>query len=150
MKYMTGVAAALLCALPLSGAFAWGSKSSNNAEQMNGASTGYSTATDVHHQTQGSNDAGLTRPSSNDRTQSFSQEQRPNEYGAASSSDRAMNASGTVRNAQQALAQAGADVPQNGRLGPRTERAILNYQSLHHLPLTGRLDQRTLQSLNIS
>jgi peptidoglycan hydrolase-like protein with peptidoglycan-binding domain len=154
MKYTTGIAAALLCALPLSGAFAWTNKSSSKAD------TGYGSATAVHNQTQGSNNAGLTQPSYG-ADRSLSPQQRRNEYGPAASNYAGQNGDragfhdqgtngNTIRNAQQALAQAGADVPQNGRLGPETERAILNYQVLHQLPITGQLDQQTLRSLDVS
>jgi peptidoglycan hydrolase-like protein with peptidoglycan-binding domain len=50
--------------------------------------------------------------------------------------------------AQNCLAQiTGAQVPQSGRMGPSTRRAIRKFQMQNQLPPTGRLDQNTMSAL---
>ena len=39
--------------------------------------------------------------------------------------------------------------PLDGAFGPRTSRAIRNYQVDYRLPVTGRLDYRTRASLGV-
>jgi hypothetical protein len=57
---------------------------------------------------------------------------------------------GTVRALQQALNEQGMTVPVDGVLGEATYAAIRQYQSQHHLPVTGEPDAATLEKLGIS
>jgi len=58
---------------------------------------------------------------------------------------------GPVREAQRALAQAGFETgPADGVMGPRTERALRDYQRANQLQVTGELDARTLRSLGLA
>ena len=55
-----------------------------------------------------------------------------------------------VRQAQQALANLKFNPgPIDGRLGPRTRAAIMDFQDARRLPKSGELDAATLQALNI-
>jgi hypothetical protein len=49
--------------------------------------------------------------------------------------------------AQSCLSQTGFEVPQNGILGPRTRRAISEFQSQQQLAPTGALDMQTIEAL---
>jgi peptidoglycan hydrolase-like protein with peptidoglycan-binding domain len=50
--------------------------------------------------------------------------------------------------AQEELRKLGYDPgPIDGRLGPRTQQALRNYQRDYNLPITGRLNARTRQKL---
>jgi hypothetical protein len=58
--------------------------------------------------------------------------------------------SASVREAQQALSQRGFDPgPADGAMGPRTRDAISAFQRQNNLPVTGRVDARTAEALNI-
>jgi hypothetical protein len=64
--------------------------------------------------------------------------------GAANAADR----SDWIESVQSCLAQlVGPWVPQTGRLGPATRRAIREFQSSHQLPVTGLLDQDTAHAI---
>jgi peptidoglycan hydrolase-like protein with peptidoglycan-binding domain len=63
---------------------------------------------------------------------------------AASTADAAL-----VRSVQRALDKQGAAISVDGHAGPMTERALLNYQSAHHLGLTGKIDAATRKSLGV-
>lgn len=53
-----------------------------------------------------------------------------------------------VREAQRRLNAAGFDAgPVDGIFGPKTKRAVITYQAVNELPLTGELDAATLASL---
>ncbi|GIK83263.1 MAG: hypothetical protein BroJett024_43680 [Alphaproteobacteria bacterium] len=56
---------------------------------------------------------------------------------------------GTVRALQQALNAQGIAVPVDGVLGPATYAAIRQYQTQHHLPVTGEPDAATLEKLGV-
>ncbi|MGK7868750.1 peptidoglycan-binding domain-containing protein [Falsiroseomonas sp. E2-1-a20] len=57
----------------------------------------------------------------------------------------------TTRQAQSALNSRGYDVGQvDGVMGPRTSRAVREFQQSNNLPATGRLDRETLSALNVS
>lgn len=56
---------------------------------------------------------------------------------------------GTVRALQQALYAQGIAVPVDGVLGPATYAAIRQYQTQHHLPVTGEPDAATLEKLGV-
>ncbi|MGG5886249.1 peptidoglycan-binding domain-containing protein [Falsiroseomonas sp. HC035] len=57
----------------------------------------------------------------------------------------------TTRQAQSALNSRGYDVGQaDGVMGPRTSRAVREFQQSNNLTATGRLDQATLAALNVS
>lgn len=60
-------------------------------------------------------------------------------------------ASGTVliRQVQRALDRDGAQIGVDGIDGPKTVRALLNYQSAHHLALSGKIDPATEKSLGV-
>ena len=56
-----------------------------------------------------------------------------------------------LKQAQQKLKTAGLYTSSpDGESGPGTQRAILAYQQAHSLPLTGKLDTATLESLSLS
>ena len=57
---------------------------------------------------------------------------------------------GTVRSVQQALNQQGIVTPVDGVLGDATRAAIRQYQSQHHLPVTGDPDTATLAKLGVA
>jgi peptidoglycan hydrolase-like protein with peptidoglycan-binding domain len=58
--------------------------------------------------------------------------------------------SGTIRQAQEALKNKGRDPgPIDGVLGPRTVAALDAYQKAEGLATTGRLDDKTLESLGV-
>jgi hypothetical protein len=131
MKLRTALAAAALCALPVSGALGWGDRLSDN-----GAFTREHTTTRVESGVI-VNDYSLNLPQSLNDTR----QQTAMPMG---------NPSYQVMEAQQALLQEGAEVPLSGRIDPETERTILNYQVSKQLPITGQLDAPTLRSLNLS
>lgn len=54
-----------------------------------------------------------------------------------------------VKQVQRALNRDGAQIAVDGVAGPLTKRALLNYQSAHHLGLTGKIDPSTEKSLGI-
>ena len=55
-----------------------------------------------------------------------------------------------VKAAQQALKDKGHDPGTvDGRLGPRTQQALRDFQKTEGLDATGRLDEKTMQSLGI-
>ena len=55
-----------------------------------------------------------------------------------------------VQEAQRMLSQRGYDVGAvDGVMGPNTSRALSSFQRDNNLPVTGRLDGRTMQALNI-
>jgi hypothetical protein len=56
---------------------------------------------------------------------------------------------GTVRALQQALYAQGIAIPVDGVLGPATYAAIRQYQTQHHLPVTGEPDAATLEKLGV-
>lgn len=56
---------------------------------------------------------------------------------------------GTVRALQQALYAQGIAVPVDGVLGPTTYAAIRQYQTQHHLLVTGEPDAATLEKLGV-
>lgn len=82
--------------------------------------------------------------------------QGSNIQGAASGSPDQMSArrgvSGTtVRQAQTQLKQSGDyHGTVDGRWGPATQAAVRSYQQKHNLPVTGRLDRETMDSMNLS
>jgi peptidoglycan hydrolase-like protein with peptidoglycan-binding domain len=58
---------------------------------------------------------------------------------------------GDVRLAQEALQARGFDAGQpDGVMGPQTAGALRDFQRSNNLPVTGRLDGRTMQALNVS
>ena len=69
--------------------------------------------------------------------------------------DKMRSADGSVamadtRAAQQALKTQGFDPgPIDGRMGPRTSAAISDYQRKNDLPVTGMLDEATMQKLDV-
>lgn len=56
----------------------------------------------------------------------------------------------TVRALQKALNEQGIAVPVDGVLGQATYAAIRQYQTQHHLPVTGEPDAATLEKLGVS
>src|SRR5262245_53595536 len=55
-----------------------------------------------------------------------------------------------VKAAQQALKDKGHDPGSvDGRLGPKTQQALRDFQKTEGLEATGRLDEKTMQSLGI-
>jgi peptidoglycan hydrolase-like protein with peptidoglycan-binding domain len=57
----------------------------------------------------------------------------------------------TTRQVQTALNSRGYDVgPVDGMMGPRTSRAVREFQRSNNMQATGRLDQATLAALNVS
>jgi peptidoglycan hydrolase-like protein with peptidoglycan-binding domain len=56
-----------------------------------------------------------------------------------------------IRDLQTALSRQGFDIGEvDGRLGPRTERALMEFQKRQGLQATGHFDQRTVEALGIS
>jgi hypothetical protein len=59
--------------------------------------------------------------------------------------------SSTIRSAQQALDDKGYDAGSaDGRMGPRTESALKQFQQAQGMPQTGALDSKTLSALGVS
>jgi peptidoglycan hydrolase-like protein with peptidoglycan-binding domain len=57
----------------------------------------------------------------------------------------------TIRQAQEALEKAGYEIgTPDGQLGPRTIAVVKRFQTDHFLPVTGQLDQTTLETLGLS
>ncbi|MGE3933007.1 MAG: peptidoglycan-binding protein [Rhodospirillaceae bacterium] len=54
-----------------------------------------------------------------------------------------------VMHVQQALNKDGAGLRVDGIAGPRTERAVLNYQSEHRLKVNGVIDKAVEKSLGV-
>jgi peptidoglycan hydrolase-like protein with peptidoglycan-binding domain len=50
---------------------------------------------------------------------------------------------------QRALNANGAHLTVDGRVGPKTEAALRNFQRQHNLPVTGRPDSATITALGI-
>jgi peptidoglycan hydrolase-like protein with peptidoglycan-binding domain len=56
-----------------------------------------------------------------------------------------------IRDLQTALSRQGFDIGEvDGRLGPRTERALMEFQKRQGLQATGHFDQRTVEALGIN
>jgi peptidoglycan hydrolase-like protein with peptidoglycan-binding domain len=56
-----------------------------------------------------------------------------------------------IRDLQTALSRQGFDIGEvDGRLGPRTERALMEFQKRQGLQATGHIDQRTVEALGIN
>ena len=55
-----------------------------------------------------------------------------------------------IREVQQVLIQRGFSVEVDGRLGPRTRQALIQFQRREGLQATGRIDSRTVTSLGVS
>jgi len=53
-----------------------------------------------------------------------------------------------VRKAQEKLASLGYDVESDGIVGPRTRKAVMEFQSLHDLDITGILGSDTIAALD--
>jgi peptidoglycan hydrolase-like protein with peptidoglycan-binding domain len=71
--------------------------------------------------------------------------------GVSGSRGASASAGGTTRQAQSALNSRGYDVGQpDGVMGPRTTRAVRDFQQANNLQTSGRLDQATLAALNVS
>jgi peptidoglycan hydrolase-like protein with peptidoglycan-binding domain len=73
-------------------------------------------------------------------------------HSGVSKSSRAPKSTGQehVKAAQQALKDKGHDPGSvDGRLGPRTQQALRDFQKTEGLEATGRLDEKTMQSLGI-
>ena len=86
------------------------------------------------------------------------QSQAPNEARQAQSAGSQQNAGGGVvnlsrdqiRQAQVILKQKGFDVGDlDGKLGPRTRKALMAYQQQQGLQATGQMDQQTVSALGI-
>jgi hypothetical protein len=56
----------------------------------------------------------------------------------------------TIKSLQEALNRQGIAVQADGRLSEETRAAIRQYQSQHHLPVTGEPDKATLAKLGVS
>jgi peptidoglycan hydrolase-like protein with peptidoglycan-binding domain len=55
-----------------------------------------------------------------------------------------------IREVQIALKQQGFDIEVDGKLGPRTEQALMSFQQRNGLQATGRIDQQTFASVTKS
>ena len=55
-----------------------------------------------------------------------------------------------IREVQRVLIQRGFSVQVDGRLGPRTQQALIQFQRREGLQATGRIDSRTISSLGVS
>lgn len=55
----------------------------------------------------------------------------------------------TIKSLQEALNKQGIAIPANGVLNDETRAAIRQYQSQHHLPVTGEPDKATLDKLGV-
>src|SRR5262249_57407062 len=55
-----------------------------------------------------------------------------------------------IRQVQLALKQQGFDIEVDGKLGPRTEKALISFQQRNGLQATGRIDQQTFASVTKS
>jgi peptidoglycan hydrolase-like protein with peptidoglycan-binding domain len=55
-----------------------------------------------------------------------------------------------IREVQRVLIQRGFSVEIDGRLGPRTQQALIQFQRREGLQATGRIDSRTVSSLGIT
>jgi len=54
-----------------------------------------------------------------------------------------------VMKVQRALDKQGAEIKVDGIVGPTTDRALLNFQSAHHLALTGKIDPAVEKALGV-
>ncbi|HLI10776.1 MAG TPA: peptidoglycan-binding domain-containing protein [Alphaproteobacteria bacterium] len=54
-----------------------------------------------------------------------------------------------VKRAQQALNEQGAHLNVDGKMGPKTRESLKNFQEVHHIPATGKLDQKTRAALKV-
>ena len=57
--------------------------------------------------------------------------------------------SSQVRSMQQALNGQGAHLSVDGRMGPKTRSALMDYQARNNLPVTGRADSATMAKLGM-
>jgi peptidoglycan hydrolase-like protein with peptidoglycan-binding domain len=55
-----------------------------------------------------------------------------------------------VKQAQTALANNGARLDADGKLGPKTRAALMDYQKSHGLKQTGTLNNATMRALNLT
>ena len=69
--------------------------------------------------------------------------------GAMAASGPAMTSKKDVMAAQRALNSAGAGLKVDGRMGPNTRRALMNYQAQNGMPVTGQLDSATASKLGV-
>lgn len=56
---------------------------------------------------------------------------------------------GQVRTLQQALNGQGANLKVDGKIGPNTRRALMDYQARNGLPVTGQADAATMAKLGV-
>ncbi len=72
---------------------------------------------------------------------------------SGSSSGSGMGAAGgggNVREVQRALNNRGFNVSADGRMGPQTRNALMDFQRQNNIEATGRVDQRTASALGVS
>src|SRR5262245_49485397 len=56
----------------------------------------------------------------------------------------------TIRQAQEQLSSKGHEVQADGKLGPKTQAAVKEFQQSEGIQASGRLDQETLAALGVS
>jgi peptidoglycan hydrolase-like protein with peptidoglycan-binding domain len=56
----------------------------------------------------------------------------------------------TIRQAQEKLSSKGHDVKADGKLGPKTQAAVKEFQQAEGLKASGKLDQQTLAALGVN
>jgi len=57
---------------------------------------------------------------------------------------------GNVRELQRALNNRGANIAVDGRMGPQTRNALMDFQRQNNIEASGRVDQRTASALGVS
>jgi hypothetical protein len=130
-------------------ASAWGDKSpSATSGSQKYAADQSASSTSAGNQGASSSNQGQ---SSSSHAMSSSNEGMSNDMNASGSSSSSTGNESTVRSAQQALKDKGYDVgTADGKMGPRTEDALKQFQQAQGLPQTGDLDQQTLSKLGVS
>ena len=68
--------------------------------------------------------------------------------GSSQSGSSQSASSSDIRQAQQALKDKGADLTVDGKMGPKTEAALKQFQQQNNLTASGQLDEKTITALN--
>jgi peptidoglycan hydrolase-like protein with peptidoglycan-binding domain len=90
---------------------------------------------------------GASQGSSSSDQQSQSQQPQSQQSSSASSAS-AQNPE-IVKQAQEKLSAAGHEVQPDGKMGPKTQAAVKEFQQKEGLQASGQLDQQTLAALEI-
>jgi peptidoglycan hydrolase-like protein with peptidoglycan-binding domain len=78
-----------------------------------------------------------------------SQSQQPQSQQSSSASSASAQNPEIVKQAQEKLSAAGHEVQPDGKMGPKTQAAVKEFQQKEGLQASGQLDQQTLAALEI-